>query len=119
MDKIYEMFKSDPHFQILSNTVDPKNDSVPVLAKYAEQWGADAKNWKFLTGPRKELFSVAVHQYLLSVADSLGVNDQFVHTQYFALVDQDRKIRGFYDGLEQKELDKLKGDISTLLKTED
>ena len=119
MDKIYEKFKGNPHFQILSNTVDPKNDSVPVLAKYAEQWGADAKNWKFLTGPRKELFSVAVHQYLLSVADSLGVNDQFVHTQYFALVDQDRKIRGFYDGLKQTELDKLKGDISTLLKNED
>lgn len=119
MDKIYEKFKSNPDFQILSNTVDPKNDSVPVLAKYAEQWGAEPENWKFLTGPRKELFSVAVHQYLLSVADSLGVNDQFVHTQYFALVDQDRRIRGFYDGLQPKDLNKLKGDISTLLKKED
>lgn len=116
MDKIYEAFKDNPRFQILSNTVDPKNDSVPVLAKYAEQWGADVKNWKFLTGPRKELFDAAVHQYLLNVADSLGVNDQFVHTQYFALVDGDRQIRGFYDGLKTDDLDKLKNDIRTLLK---
>lgn len=116
MDKIYEEFKGNPHFQILSNTVDPQNDSVPVLAKYAEQWGANANTWKFLTGPRKELFDAAVHQYLLNVADSVGVNDQFVHTQFFALVDQDRQIRGFYDGLKQDELSKLKTDIRSLLK---
>jgi len=116
MDKIYEDFKDDPDFQILSNTVDPGNDSVPVLAKYAEQWGANPKVWKFLTGPRQELFDVAVHQYLLSVADSVGVNDQFVHTQFFALVDQDRRIRGFYDGLQQDDLDKLKKDIRALEK---
>lgn len=116
MDEIYEQFKGDPGFQILSNTVDPGNDSVPVLAKYAEQWGANPQVWKFLTGPRKELFDVAVHQYLLSVADSLGVNDQFVHTQFIALVDQDRRIRGFYDSLQPDDLSKLKKDIRSLEK---
>lgn len=118
MDKIYEVFKDNPDFQIMSNTVDPANDSVPVLAKYAEQYGASPKVWKFCTGPRHELFDVAVHQYLLSVADSLGVNDQFVHTQYFALVDKDRQIRGFYNGLKQGDLNKLKQDIRVLLKEE-
>lgn len=116
MDDIYETFKSTPHFQILSNTVDPATDSVPVLAKYAEQWGADADVWKFLTGPKKELFNVAVHEYLLSAADSVGVNDEFVHTQWFALVDQDRHVRGFYDGLDPKDMQKLKTDIRRLLK---
>lgn len=118
MDKIYEEFKNNADFQIMSNTVDPAHDSVPVLAKYAEQYGASPKVWKFCTGPRHELFDVAVHQYLLSVADSLGVNDQFVHTQYFALVDKDRQIRGFYNGLKQGDLNKLKQDIKILLKEE-
>jgi protein SCO1/2 len=118
MDRIYEEFKGTPGFQILSYTVDPAHDSVAVLAKYAEQWGADPKIWKFLTGSRKELFDVAIHQYLLSVADSLGVNDQFVHTQYFALVDGQRQIRGFYDGLKQDDLTKLKKDIHSLLEEE-
>lgn len=116
MDKIYEDFKGTPGFQILSNTVDPEHDSVAVLAKYAEQWGADPKVWKFLTGPRDELFNVAIHGFLLSVADSEHVSDQFVHTQYFALVDQQRRIRGFYDGLKQDDLAKLRKDIRTLLK---
>jgi protein SCO1/2 len=116
MDDIYETFKNTPHFQILSNTVDPATDSVPVLAKYAEQWGADPDVWKFLTGPKKELFNVAVHEYLLSAADSVGVNDEFVHTQWFALVDQDRHVRGFYDGLDPKDMQKLKADIRQLLK---
>jgi protein SCO1/2 len=116
MDKIYEDFKNTPNFQILANTVDPAHDSVPVLAKYAEQWGANPKVWKFLTGPRDELFNVAINQFLLSVADSEHVTDQFVHTQYFALVDQQRRIRGFYDGLKQDDLTKLRKDIRTLLK---
>jgi protein SCO1/2 len=116
MDKIYEDFKNTPDFQILANTVDPAHDSVPVLAKYAEQWGANPKVWKFLTGPRDELFNVAINQFLLSVADSEHVTDQFVHTQYFALVDQQRRIRGFYDGLKQDDLTRLRKDIRTLLK---
>lgn len=116
MDEIYETFKNTPHFQILSNTVDPATDSVPVLAKYAEQWDADPNVWKFLTGTKKELFHVAIHEYLLSAADSVGVNGDFVHTQWFALVDQDRRVRGFYDGLDPKDMQKLKNDIRKLLK---
>lgn len=115
MDKVYEEYKTTPGFQILSCTVDPAHDSVAVLAKYGEQWDADPRVWRFLTGDRKELFDVAVHQFLLSAADSAGVTEQFVHTQYFALVDQHRRIRGFYDGLEPDQVDKLIGDIDALL----
>jgi protein SCO1/2 len=118
LDKVYEDLKGIPDFQILSNTVDPAHDSVPVLAKYAEQWNANPKTWKFLTGPRDELFDVALHQYLLSVADPKGVTAQFVHSQWFALVDQDRRIRGFYDGLKPANLDKMEDDIHRLLKNE-
>lgn len=118
MDKIYKTFKSTPGFQILSNTVDPATDSVSVLAKYAEQWNADPKVWKFLTGPKKEVFHTATTDYLLNAADSIGVTGEYVHTQWFALVDQDRQIRGFYDGLKQDDLGKLKTDIRTLLKQE-
>lgn len=116
MDKVYEDLKNTPDFQILSNTVDPAHDSVPVLAKYAQQWNANPKVWKFLTGPRDELYDVALHQYLLSVADPKGVTAQFVHSQWFALVDQDRRVRGFYDGLKPANLQKMEKDIHQLLK---
>lgn len=115
MAQIYETFKDTPGFQILSNTVDPATDSVETLAKYAEQWDADPKVWKFLTGPKKVLFSTAVEEYLLNAADSVGVNGEYVHTQWFALVDQERQVRGFYDGLKSDDMQKLKNDIRRLL----
>lgn len=119
MDKLYETFKNDSSFQILSNTVDPDHDSVPVLEKYSEQYGASPGIWKFLTGKKSELYHVAVQQYLLSAADSTGVTSTFVHTQYFALVDQQRQIRGFYDGLKKGDLSKLRRDIRILLRHPD
>lgn len=119
LDKIYEAFKSDSTFQILSNTVDPDHDSVPVLEKYSEQYGADPRTWKFLTGNKSQLYNVAIQQYLLSAADSTGVTSTFVHTQYFALVDQQRQIRGFYDGLKPADLSKLRKDIHILLRHTD
>ncbi|GAA4301373.1 SCO family protein [Compostibacter hankyongensis] len=118
MDQVYEKFKHTPGFQILSFTVDPAHDSVPVLAKYGEQWGADPRVWLFLTGDRNALFKVAVNQFLLSAADSAGATEQFVHTQFFALVDQDRRIRGFYDGLKQEQVSQLSDDIRALLQEE-
>lgn len=115
MDKIYETFKETPGFQILSNTVDPATDNVETLAKYAEQWGADPEVWKFLTGTKEMLFSTAVNEYLLNAADSIGVTGEYVHTQWFALVDQKRRVRGFYDGLKTSDMQKLKQDIRQLL----
>ncbi len=116
MDLVYEEFKEEPGFQILSYSVDPSHDSVQVLERYAEQFGAKPEVWKFLTGDRAATFDVAVHQYLLNAADSAGVTEDFVHTQMFALVDGDRRIRGFYDGLDPDELKQLRKDIRLLLK---
>src|SRR5690625_4484692 len=118
MGKVYEDLKDTPGFQIISNTVDPETDSVPVLAKYAEQWDANPEVWKFLTGSKEELFTTAVQEYLLNAADSIGVTGEYVHTNWFALVDQKRQIRGFYDGLKSSDMKKLEADIKQLLKAE-
>lgn len=116
MDKVYKEFKDKPDFLILSHTVDPATDSVPVLEKYAERYGADPKVWMFLTGPKKELYDMARHSYLLNAATGDGGNDDFIHTQMWALVDKNRQVRGFYDGLKPAEISKMEGDIRTLLK---
>ncbi len=116
MDKVYKEFKNTPGFLILSHTVDPETDSVPVMEKYAEQYGADPKVWMFLTGPKKELYAMARHSYLLNAATGDGGKDDFIHTQMWALIDQNRQIRGFYDGLKPAEINKMEDDIRTLLK---
>lgn len=116
MARVYELFRHTPGFQILSHTVNPSYDKVPVLAKYAEQYDADPRIWKFLTGPRSELNRMAVEDYLLGAADSTGVSDQFVHTEWWALVDKQRRIRGFYDGLKASDISRLEQDIRRLLR---
>ncbi len=120
LTKVYQDLKDLKGFQIISNTVDPATDSVSVLAAYAKERNADPKNWKFLTGSKSQLFSTAIKGYLLNAADSIGVTGEYVHTQWFALVDQERRIRGFYNGLEKDDMDKLKQDVKQLMsKNED
>jgi protein SCO1/2 len=116
MDKVYEKFKHAPHFEILSYTVNPGHDTPPVLAKYAEQYGADPSVWKFLTGPASKTYSLAEHDYLIGSVDSAHVSGLFVHSQWWALVDQQRRIRGFYDGTSLDDIRKLEHDIYVLLK---
>ena len=113
LEEVYEKFKGNPDFVILSHTVDPERDSVPVLNAYANRFNASAPGWEFLTGSKQALYNSATQDYLLSGGDS---SSQFIHTQYVALLDKSRRIRGFYDMTNQANILKLNGDIQQLLK---
>ena len=113
LEEVYEKFKGNPNFAILSHTVDPERDSVPVLNAYANRFNASAPGWEFLTGSKQALYNSATQDYLLSGGDS---SSQFIHTQYVALLDKSRRIRGFYDMTNQATILKLNGDIQQLLK---
>jgi protein SCO1/2 len=112
LEEVYEKFKGNPDFAILSHTVDPERDSVPVLNTYANRFNASAPGWEFLTGTKQALYNSATQDYLLSGGDS---SSQFIHTQYVALLDKSRRIRGFYDMTNAENIVKLDGDIQQLL----
>ncbi|HVI48907.1 MAG TPA: SCO family protein [Chitinophaga sp.] len=114
MEKVYAKYKNNPDFLILSHTVDPEHDSVPVLKAYAEKHGADAKNWWFLTGSKKDLYRLARQGYLVDDGTYTGDED-FVHTQWFALVDKTGQIRGLYEGTKKQDVEKLIVDIDRLM----
>lgn len=119
LSRVYETFKSNDRVMILSHTVDPEHDSVPVMKAYAKQFGDDPAHWQFLTGSKEELYGLARHDYLLAVEDSTTAasrDEEFIHTEFVALVDPDRKIRGFYNATDEKSIEKLVKDIRTLLK---
>ena len=112
-------FKDEPEFQILSHTCNPETDSVPVLKHYADSLKVDTKKWIFVTGRKDSLYQMARGSYLLDDPKNNveKIEDQFIHTQFFALVDRKGKIRGkIYDGLKTIEVQQLKRDISRLLK---
>lgn len=116
LEDVYKEFKNEKDFLILSHTVDPETDSVPVLKRYAEAHGVNDNKWLFVTGTKKDLYSLARKGYLLDNNDGNGGEDDFVHTQNFALVDKESRIRGFYDGTDSAEIIRLKREIKLLLK---
>lgn len=114
MDKVYAKYKDKPDFLILSHTVDPEHDSVPVLKAYAAKHHADSKNWWFVTGDKKQLYRMARQGYLVDDGVYTGEED-FVHTQWFALVDKTGHVRGLYEGTKQQDVSRLIEDIDRLM----
>ena len=118
MEVIYRKFHNEPDFRILSHTVDPATDDVSRLKQYADSLKADPATWWFLTGSKDSLYRQARKSYLLESRenDTIPIADQFIHTQFFSLVDREGKVRKIYDGLKKEDLDELEKDIQRLLK---
>jgi protein SCO1/2 len=117
LKELYERYKMNAGFMSLSHTVDPERDSVSALKKYSRRYDADSPGWQFLTGSKDALYQSASKDYLLAVEDSS--NSSFIHTQYVALLDKKRQIRGFYDFTNKENISKLDADIQQLLKEDD
>lgn len=116
MYRVYQKYKDNPDVLILSHTVMPEVDSVPVLKAYAEKYGADANKWIFLTGPKEEIYQLARKSYFAVISEGDGGVSDFIHTENFILVDKQKRIRGFYDGTSKEDVDRLIKEISYLLK---
>lgn len=119
MQRVQKAFKGEGRFKILSFTVDPETDTPGQLKTYAQAHQAIPKQWYFLTGKKEALYDLARKSFFIlkpAEAKNLGdANSDFIHTNNFVLVDARRQIRGYYDGTQAKEVDRLIQDIRTLL----
>jgi len=117
MLRVYEQFKGEPNFRILSHSIDPTHDTQVVLKDYAEKLGVpDATTWNFLTGDQEKIFEIGQTSYLTTtMADDMEPGG-FLHSGAFLLVDQQGRIRGVYDGTKTEQVDRLLADIPKLLK---
>ncbi|HRG00722.1 MAG TPA: SCO family protein [Bacteroidia bacterium] len=115
LERVYKQFSNREDILILSHTVSPEEDSVNVLMEYAKLHGVKDKKWLFLTGEKKHLYDMARTSYLLNAEEGNGDENDFIHTQNFALVDKERHLRGFYDGTDSLEVSRLITDINLLL----
>lgn len=141
MRRVYDAYKDRKDFLILSHTCQPEVDSVPLMKAY-EQKMINAKllkaddgsysisnkaattnavntNWVFVTGKKDSLYKMARVGYIIDnqKPDSTqNMANQFIHTQFFAVVDRYRRVRAVYDGLKEDEIQKLLLDIKSLLK---
>jgi len=118
MRQVYERYKDEPDFLILAHTSDPDNDSATSLKSYADSMKVNTSKWVFLTGRKDSLYTMARVSYTIDdPANNLkSIEDDFLHTQFWALVDRKGNVRKIYDGLKQSEVRTLIKDIKRLLK---
>jgi len=116
-DHIVEIQKEiidDPDVMLLSHSVTPEIDNVAQLKRYAEKKGVNAKKWNLVTGDKKEIYKLARKSYLAVKDNGDGGPFDMVHTENFMLIDKKRQIRGFYDGTNAEDIDRLLEDIQIL-----
>jgi protein SCO1/2 len=115
MKKLQTAFKkTDSLVRFVSFTVDPVRDTVQALKAYGDKFGIDHDTWFMLTGDRNELYDIALNEFKASIASNGNIDTGFIHTDRFFLLDKDRVVRGWYNGLDSANLDKLIKDVVLL-----
>ena len=107
----------DMNVMLASFSVTPKIDTVEVLKEYSTLKGVDDSRWNLMTGDKKQIYDLARKSYLVAKAIPDGKNHGMIHTENFVLVDRDKRIRGYYDGTNIEDMDKLLDDIQILIKS--
>ncbi len=114
MHEVQKKIITDNEVMLLSHTVTPEIDTVAQLKRYADEKGVNASKWNLVTGDKKQIYELARKSYLAVKDDGDGGPFEMIHTENFMLIDKSRQIRGFYDGTDLKEINRLLEDIKTL-----
>ena len=113
MKEIQDKLIKDSEVLLLSHTVFPEIDSVEVLKRYAIENDVIDSKWDLVTGDKKQIYDLARKSYL-AAKDNSFAEYEMIHTENFVLIDKKKQIRGFYDGTNKEEIDKLYEDIKIL-----
>tara|TARA_B100001093_G_scaffold415375_1_gene405778 strand:+ start:1779 stop:2453 length:675 start_codon:yes stop_codon:yes gene_type:complete len=115
--EVQNEFKNDNEVLLLSHSVTPEIDSVAQLKKYAIEKGVVDQKWNLVTGNKKQIYELARKSYMAVMEDGDGGAYDMIHTENFMLIDKERRIRGYYDGTNKEEVEKLIRDIEILKST--
>jgi len=116
LNRVQKVFGNSDDIRLLSFSVDPERDSVARLHEYAKKYHAIDGHWEFLTGDRKATYDLAINSFHLAAMEDAAAEGGISHDQRFALVDKERRIRGYYDGTVEERVKQLIRDIRTLRK---
>lgn len=111
--------RTNKSIHFLSFSIDPERDSVERLKNWADRFQIDPEKWWLLTGSKKTIYDLAIEEIKLGTVDGHGIDTSFIHSDKFVLIDSNRHVRGFYDGLDSASLARLSGDIVLLTMEKD
>jgi len=114
MGKLQEVFKTEEDVKFLSLSVTPVMDSIPILREYADKKGVIDAKWNITTGDKKHIYELARKSYFAVLDEGDGGLQDFIHTENFVLVDKKQQIRGYYDGTDAEDIQRLITDIRIL-----
>lgn len=114
MHEIQEKLIDDPEIMLLSHSVKPEEDSIVQLKKYALEKRVNAAKWNLVTGDKKQIYELARKSYFAVEDAPFAGKYDMIHTENFILIDKRRQIRGFYDGTQAEEMERLLKDIKVL-----
>jgi len=115
LSRVQDVFEGNDQVKILSHTVDPNYDSAEVLTDYGSSYGAKEGKWYFATGNKKQIYDLARYGYFVSATEGTGGSEDFLHSEKFVLVDKNKHIRGYYNGTDPEDVDRLILEIRVLL----
>ena len=114
MAEVQKKIMLDDEIMLLSHTVTPEIDTVAQLKRYAIEKGINDAKWNLVTRDKKQIYELARKSYLAVKDDGDGGPFDMIHTENFMLIDKERQIRGYYDGTDPEEIDRLINDIKIL-----
>jgi protein SCO1/2 len=118
LSDLHRRFAGKPGVGFLSISSNPEKDRPEVLKLYAEKFGADAR-WRFLTGDKEHIFSVANQGFKMGLTEGSPGGEPVTHSTRLLLVDAEGWVRGFYEGVGEtsgEASERLVADIETLSK---
>jgi protein SCO1/2 len=115
MKKLQIAFKkTDTIVRFVSFSIDPERDSVAKLKAYGDKFQIDHDSWWMLTGPKKEIYDIALNEFKASVASNGNIDTGFIHTEKIFLLDKEHVVRAWYNGLDSVHLDQVIKDVVLL-----
>lgn len=117
MLRLNEKYQEDERLLLLSHSIDTRNDSVPVLHKYAQKLGVSSEKWHFVTGDHDEIYAIADDYFSIAEVNP-DAPGGFDHSGRLILVDKNRHVRAFCDGTDAESVTKFMKDVDKLLAQE-
>lgn len=111
--------KTNKLVHFLSFSIDPERDSVLQLKKWADRFQINPEQWWLLTGSKQDIYDLALNEMKVGAEDGQGIDTNFIHSDKFILIDSNRHVRGYYDGLDSASLAKLSADLVMLTMEKD
>ncbi|MGI4897607.1 MAG: SCO family protein [Janthinobacterium lividum] len=116
--KLANVYQRNNMLRFVSITVDPENDNVKALKNYAQSLKANENQWKFLTGDTTTIYSLSRNGFLVTAISGNKNPENFVYSEKLVLIDQEKRIRGYYNGTSANEMSKLNDEIKVLISEE-